>query len=704
MNAGDDAPIQAERLLPSQQISVAANGGTSDDAASPVHVIPDVETLSLDTGKQQAGSSTDKNLVEGESKEEPEDPTKISEKPGTPESSIGTAADSVVPRSPRKGDDGVDPSATLPISSDDFGGLAQSTTEVIAAKQIPGGARTIHLPPKVVQEYRSRHGHEGLANSESLSPRSLDDTRGSGAPGSSGKDQDAARSAASTQSEDPLDGHVINQTRSNNVLQSQMDIVRADAAFAGTPATPDEQLRLEEAQALQFSGLPSSLLEGNGGRLNDPTDAPDIGAIGLLGKSDQDQPVEAPSPPVESIRQDHVADTRFDPSQAIEPLTPGLRENTFSAFTGGLPKDLTFSRRPPMRIDTAVAPASDSLKSVPSRKTTTPGTTPCTPSEPATGTKSGTATSQVHSPPERMTTRVSSGALRHKSVSEILGETPRHTTFQSDKGSSDKTAHESQKDEVALQTPRSAISVTSPDTTAFKQRLNELKEKERSKLSTVVFARQQNSILSRNGDSTQVQQEDDGERQAEPNDYLLPLFTAQAAVPVTSQSLHSLVVSAHKTLTTADHYVDSQEQQDCRILTKIYHLQSANRWSLRQTERSVEPSRPKAHWDVLLSQMKWMRTDFREERKWKLAAAKTLADACAQWVASPLEERTFLQVKFRSRRLRQESHSIVETPELVPSAEDDSDTTDCEGADLEVMKHGAPASIFSSTRHVCVWP
>lgn len=48
--------------------------------------------------------------------------------------------------------------------------------------------------------------------------------------------------------------------------------------------------------------------------------------------------------------------------------------------------------------------------------------------------------------------------------------------------------------------------------------------------------------------------------------------------------------------------------------------------------------------DVLLQEMKWMRTDFREERKWKMATAKILAHACATWHAASPEERLQLQV------------------------------------------------------------
>ena len=40
-----------------------------------------------------------------------------------------------------------------------------------------------------------------------------------------------------------------------------------------------------------------------------------------------------------------------------------------------------------------------------------------------------------------------------------------------------------------------------------------------------------------------------------------------------------------------------------------------------------EPLQTKCHWDILLEEMKWMATDFFEERRWKIAAASRIANA-----------------------------------------------------------------------------
>ena len=44
----------------------------------------------------------------------------------------------------------------------------------------------------------------------------------------------------------------------------------------------------------------------------------------------------------------------------------------------------------------------------------------------------------------------------------------------------------------------------------------------------------------------------------------------------------------------------------------------------------MEPKRRKTHWDYLLDEVKWMATDFYQERRWKKEAAKFFAEACCE--------------------------------------------------------------------------
>ena len=476
------------------------------------------------------------------------------------------------------------------------------------------------------------------------------------------------------------------ESESSETPKAMAGQARAES-FVGTPATPDEQLRNEEAQSRgqqtihPSSDLPSHFMQGS----LDEGD-PMVGVSNLDSEADASQ---------NSLPQGHL-DVESDSSARP---TSGLRNHMFPGMNGEASKDLTFSRRPPMRIDTGV-PFASGASTMPPQNKTAPVT--ASSSQAPTPSKSTHSISSVQSPPgPRMTTRVSSGALRHKSVSEILGETPKNIQAHADKANAD-----AQNADSTFQTPKSASSFVSPDNAVFKQRLNEISQKERSsKLSTVVFAKQQTASTSRSSEVAQTPYPEVQETPIEDRDYLLTWLVAQVYTPspthpVDRRPLNNLLKQAHKTLTTSDHYIDFHERQDCRILSKIQELQVKGKWSLRQPVRSQEPDRPVAHWDVLLGQIKWIRTDFREERKWKEAGAKYLAEACAQWAESSPEERKFLQIKVKASNPIPESISesvsqSAPTPDLVHSLEDDSEAMDVDEDFLHGSRGDPPAAIFS---------
>lgn len=129
------------------------------------------------------------------------------------------------------------------------------------------------------------------------------------------------------------------------------------------------------------------------------------------------------------------------------------------------------------------------------------------------------------------------------------------------------------------------------------------------------------------------------------DDYFVPLFLdGFARQSPWMKSPEQLLANTHKTLSSPDCNIVLQENQACKVLRRIYHLQQHDKWSLRQFKRCPEPTRQPSHWDLVLQEMKWMRTDFREERKWKRTIARGLAEACAEWVASNDEDRKHLQV------------------------------------------------------------
>ncbi|EAU34516.1 conserved hypothetical protein [Aspergillus terreus NIH2624] len=433
------------------------------------------------------------------------------------------------------------------------------------------------------------------------------------------------------------------------------------------PSTPDEQLRLEEAQSLQKDTIAASK------------------AIG--GSS-------AAMPSTNEVIQENVEPTPTDSKRSSQPtpvLVPPVEPE-------------------PKRADGVVVTAEDTQASTqPQPDQPSEVETPSRTLESVAPAQKKSSSSAQPAHPERMTTRVSSGAIRHKSVSEILGETPKASP-PSDKGQAgEKTADSTRLVSDALP--------ESPARLRFKDR--KAREKERSKPSTVVFLKQQQQQQQQEkNDSMDLVRQGAGDlvKLNEEQDYLFTLFQNKAYTPPRGTSLSTLLASSHKTLTTANHFLDYQEQMDCRTLRRIYQLQNANRWPLRQLKRSLEPPRQGTHWDALLDHMKWMRTDFREERKWKIAAAKSCADWCAEYVHSDPEHRSLLRVPAKIPRPKRDVKSDPPTnmisppeetgdemtgishptPDLVPSTEEDSVSEGFNDEPRhELHDTVAPAAIFS---------
>jgi chromatin modification-related protein VID21 len=131
-------------------------------------------------------------------------------------------------------------------------------------------------------------------------------------------------------------------------------------------------------------------------------------------------------------------------------------------------------------------------------------------------------------------------------------------------------------------------------------------------------------------------------------DYLEPLYRIQVHEPPNGRPLHELLQKASKVITTTEQFAGYHERQDQRILRRIYQLQNANRWSLRQMQPCAEPAAPKTHMDHLMAEMKWMRTDFRQERKMKRATAKFFAEQCVEWFHADTETRRSMQIRTKS--------------------------------------------------------
>ncbi|KAK6433587.1 RNA polymerase II transcription elongation factor SpEAF [Oleoguttula sp. CCFEE 5521] len=154
-------------------------------------------------------------------------------------------------------------------------------------------------------------------------------------------------------------------------------------------------------------------------------------------------------------------------------------------------------------------------------------------------------------------------------------------------------------------------------------------------------------------------------------DYLEPLFRIQAheSGNINTQPLPDLIKSATKTLSTDDYFTATHERMDFRMLRRIYQLQNANKWPLRQMEKCKEPPAPVTRQDHLMAEMRWMGKDFRAERKMKKSVCAWLARRCADYVAADTHERMAMRVKVKGRRTSDADVEDDAVPDLEASGE-----------------------------------
>lgn len=157
--------------------------------------------------------------------------------------------------------------------------------------------------------------------------------------------------------------------------------------------------------------------------------------------------------------------------------------------------------------------------------------------------------------------------------------------------------------------------------------------------------------------------------------YYKPLFKRVVLSAANGfKTLDELLRNTTKSITTGDHLVSIREETDMRILERVRRLQSLDgRWSLKTPKAAVEPPSQESHWDLLMRDVKWLRTDFREERKLKIAVTKQLADWCAEWVNADSAERWCLQCRPGKVQHSANAQPVLEhTDVLGLSTEDDS--------------------------------
>lgn len=148
--------------------------------------------------------------------------------------------------------------------------------------------------------------------------------------------------------------------------------------------------------------------------------------------------------------------------------------------------------------------------------------------------------------------------------------------------------------------------------------------------------------------------------------------------------------NSKKSVNTSDHLVAIREEVDFRVLERIRRMQSLEgRWSKKHPARAQEPEPQATHWDLLLKDVKWLRTDYREERKLKAAVARDLAEWCAEWVGADAETRKSLQVRLKAASKEQASAVEATSEEIVPNLSEDEEDISLED---DMFDFGRPAS------------
>ncbi|XP_006901062.1 PREDICTED: E1A-binding protein p400 [Elephantulus edwardii] len=102
-----------------------------------------------------------------------------------------------------------------------------------------------------------------------------------------------------------------------------------------------------------------------------------------------------------------------------------------------------------------------------------------------------------------------------------------------------------------------------------------------------------------------------------------------AAIPVPSKA-QSPAQNATASLDSSQEKLAEQITLENQVQQRVSELRKEGLWSPRRLPKLQEAPRPRAHWDSLLEEMQWMATDFAQERRWKVAAAKKLVRTVAR--------------------------------------------------------------------------
>ena len=470
-------------------------------------------------------------------------------------------------------------------------------------------------------------------------------------PGTKGSPTEETAKAQDEVSTDQQTGATINHVEESVKLEGSVNEAKPSA----------EVSKASDAASSPESTVPSATTPAVHEASTDTSPEHDVTTYRDVEETKQSEPVDAESDAKETPAVDVTEpDSReLGPADAVESAEDQLLQESLQTAKGtetvevSLASDQSSNKaqsKEDAPVDSTVASDSkvdvnksveipDSREDTPDRmEVDAPAPSPLKSSElpeeavddqtPATPVQSKADKVDHSQPAQRAVTRVSSGAMRPRSVNEIVGGHSRQSS------NADRTLPSKEQEQL---TP---LTSTSQSPTSRSQRISSSrKDKPKGQVSAVLFGKQPKKVDEKTvaGNPRETFHPSD--------DYYTPLFIQGFARSNSwMQPLEKILYHANKTIGTSDASLALQDHQACKVLHRVYHLQSHDKWSLRQPKRCPEPTRSPSHWDVLLKEAKWMRTDFREERKWKRVTARNLAQACADWCAASAEQRKAMQV------------------------------------------------------------
>ncbi len=134
---------------------------------------------------------------------------------------------------------------------------------------------------------------------------------------------------------------------------------------------------------------------------------------------------------------------------------------------------------------------------------------------------------------------------------------------------------------------------------------------------------------------------------------LVGLASSSAASPAasSSSSLPGTPSLLARTLSDSRELLGEKMKQEAYVLRRVQELTKEGVWSRDRLPKLCERPVGRSHWDALLQEMQWLAVDFHQERLWKKAAAKMLAESAKEFVSTWAERRRRRE-EARVRQLR----------------------------------------------------